>query len=101
MSLYLCSSGSNARGESRALEGRRVSSKSPAVSKTRELLGGSTENCVSRRGVIDLPCGQISARHEHEKIDISLNSTHSYQALPASRQGLALKSEDLQSRGVL
>ena len=30
VSLYLCSSGSNARGESRALEGRRVSSKSPS-----------------------------------------------------------------------
>ena len=29
VSLYLCSSGSNARGESRAREGRRVSSKSP------------------------------------------------------------------------
>ena len=29
-SLYLCSSGSNARGESRAREGRRVSSKSPS-----------------------------------------------------------------------
>ena len=28
-SLYLCSSGSNARGELRALEGRRVSSKKP------------------------------------------------------------------------
>ena len=28
--LYLCSSGSNARGESRAREGRRVSSKSPS-----------------------------------------------------------------------
>ena len=30
VSLYLCSSGSNARGESRAREGRRVSSKSPS-----------------------------------------------------------------------
>ena len=30
VSLYLCSSGSNARGESRAGEGRRVSSKSPS-----------------------------------------------------------------------
>ena len=29
VSLYLCSSGSNARGESRAREGRRVSSKNP------------------------------------------------------------------------
>ena len=30
VSMYLCSSGSNARGESRAREGRRVSSKSPS-----------------------------------------------------------------------
>ena len=30
VSLYLCSFGSNARGESRAREGRRVSSKSPS-----------------------------------------------------------------------
>ena len=30
MSLYLCSSRSNARGKSRALEGSRVSSKSPS-----------------------------------------------------------------------
>ena len=30
VSLYLCSSGSNTRGESRAQEGRRVSSKSPS-----------------------------------------------------------------------
>ena len=30
VALYLCSSGSNARGESRALEGRRVSLKSPS-----------------------------------------------------------------------
>ena len=30
VSLYLCSSGSNARGELRAREGRRVSSKSPS-----------------------------------------------------------------------
>ena len=30
VSLHLCSSGSNARGESRAREGRRVSSKSPS-----------------------------------------------------------------------
>ena len=30
VSLYLCSSGSNARGESKALEGRRVSSNSPS-----------------------------------------------------------------------
>ena len=30
VSLILCSSASNARGESRALEGRRVSSKSPS-----------------------------------------------------------------------
>ena len=29
VSLFLCSSGSNARGKSRALEGRRVNSKSP------------------------------------------------------------------------
>ena len=30
VSLFLCSSGSNARGVARALEGRRVSSKSPS-----------------------------------------------------------------------
>ena len=30
VSLYLCSSGSNAQGESRAREGRHVSSKSPS-----------------------------------------------------------------------
>ena len=30
VSLYLCSSGSNTRGESRSLEGRRVCSKSPS-----------------------------------------------------------------------
>ena len=31
VSLYLCSSGSNTRGKSRALEGRRVSSKIPSM----------------------------------------------------------------------
>ena len=35
-SLYLCSSGSDARGESRALEGRRVSSKSPSRVRDRD-----------------------------------------------------------------
>ena len=36
VSLYLCSSGSNARGESRAQEGRRVSSKSPSRVRDRD-----------------------------------------------------------------
>ena len=36
VSLYLCSSGSNARGESRALEGRCVSSKSPSKVRDRD-----------------------------------------------------------------
>ena len=48
VSLYLCSSGSNARG-SRGSE-----------TETRELLGGTEENSVSQTGVIDLPSRQIN-----------------------------------------
>ena len=44
VSLYLCSSGSNARGESRAREGRRVSSKSPSRVRDRD------EGVVGRNG---------------------------------------------------
>ena len=36
VSMYLCSSGSNARGEPRALEGRHVSSKSPSRVRDRD-----------------------------------------------------------------
>ena len=62
VSLFLCSSGSNARSESSAVEGRRVSSKSPTrdTEIVSELLGETTENSVSRRGVIDLPFEQIN-----------------------------------------
>ena len=63
VSLFLCSSGSNVRGESRALEGYRDSSKSPStVQNGEELLGGTEERGkkFSRRGVIDLPTRQIN-----------------------------------------
>ena len=49
VSLYLCSSGSNARGQSRVLDGVLVSVVLEATdeTKTSELLGGTEENSVS------------------------------------------------------
>ena len=49
VSLYSFSSGSNAQGESRALEGRRVSSESLKgfETETKKLLGGMEENSFS------------------------------------------------------
>ena len=49
VSLYLCSSGSNAGGELRVLEGHRVSSKAlqGSETETRKLLGGTEEKNVS------------------------------------------------------
>ena len=47
VSLYICSSGSNARGESRALEGRRVSSKKRVQNRDEEVAGRNyRELCV-------------------------------------------------------
>ena len=58
VSLYLHSSRSNSRGESKALEGRRVSSKSPSrVRDGDEGVAGRMR--FPRWGVIDLPGGQI------------------------------------------
>ena len=48
VSLTLCRSGRNARGKSRALEGRCVSSKALQGSETRELLGETKENSFPR-----------------------------------------------------
>ena len=75
MSLFLCSSGSNVRGESRALEGYRDSSKSPStVQNGEELLGGTEERGKKfpRRGVIDLPTRQINIFFLSGLTDISL-----------------------------
>ena len=63
VSLYLCSSASNARGESRAREGRRVSSKSPSRVWDRDK-GSCWEErkriVFPRGGVIDLNSKQIN-----------------------------------------
>ena len=47
VSLFLCSSGSNAQGESRALEGCLVSSKSPSRVRDRDegVARGTKEKC--------------------------------------------------------
>ena len=50
MTLYLCSSGSNARGELRALERAPCQLKKPfkgSETETRELLGGTEEKSLS------------------------------------------------------
>ena len=49
VSLYLCSSGSNARGESRPEKGAVSAQKAlqGSETETRELLGGTEENSVS------------------------------------------------------
>ena len=75
VSLYLCSSGSNAREESRALEGRSVSSKSPSrvqdgdkgVAKRNE-----REKCFPDEGSLICPPGKSMILHkkETEKIEI-------------------------------
>ena len=58
MSLYLGSSGSNTRGESRVLEGRHVSSK---ALQDEGAAGRNRWGIVfTRQGVIDLPPRQIS-----------------------------------------
>ena len=63
VSLYLFSSGTNAQGKSRALEGRRVSSKSP--SRVRDGDKGvpgrnGRDQYFPRQEVIDLPSRQIN-----------------------------------------
>ena len=63
VSLFLCSSGSSARGEARTLQGGRVTAQKAlqgSKAETRELLGGTKENRVSRLAVIDLPSRQIN-----------------------------------------
>ena len=64
VSFYLCSSEKNAPGQSRNIEGPSVSAQKAlqgSKPETRELLGGTTENSVSRRGVsIDLLTTQIN-----------------------------------------
>ena len=72
MSLFLCSSGSNAQGKLRALEGRRVNSKAlqGSLKETRDLVGGNgngnddLKQCLERKvvhqlGVVDLPNRRI------------------------------------------
>ena len=58
----LCSSVNNAQGESRALEGRRVSSKSPSRVRDREegVAGRNGREKHFRQGVIDLTSRQIN-----------------------------------------
>ena len=60
-SMYLCSSGSNTRGEWGVLNGAVSVQKALQGSKTEtgEFLGGTKENSVSRPRVIDLPSRQI------------------------------------------
>ena len=62
MSLFLCSSGSNAQGESRALEGRRVSSRGPSRvwDGDQGVAGRNIREPFSPEwGDIDLPSRQI------------------------------------------
>ena len=62
--LYLCSSRSNARGEVRALEGLRVSTKSPSRMRDRGegvVERNYREKCRIENNVINLPLRQISA----------------------------------------
>ena len=69
VSLYLCSSGSNARGESRAREGRRVSSKSPSrVRDGDEEVAGRNgrEYCSPNEGSLICPPGKSMIFHKKE-----------------------------------
>ena len=69
MSLYLCSSGSNARGKSRAWEGRRVSSKSPSrVRDGDEGVAGRNgrEYCFPDEGSLICPPGKSMSFYKKE-----------------------------------
>ena len=61
VSMYLCSSGSNAQDKLRPFKGTVSVQKALQGSKTetRELLGGTEDNSVSRKGVIDVFCRLI------------------------------------------
>ena len=69
VSLYRCSSGSNARGELRAWEGRRVSSKSPSrVRDGDEGVAGRNvrELCFPDEGSLICPPGKSMSCHKKE-----------------------------------
>ena len=69
VSLYLCSSGSNARGESRAQEGRRVSSKSPSRVRDGDegvVRRNGREQCFSDKGSLICPPGKSMSFHKKE-----------------------------------
>ena len=75
VSLYLCSSGSNARGKSRALEGRRVSSKSLSrVQDGDEGVAGRNgrEWCFPNEGLLICPPGKSMIFHKREIKKIEL-----------------------------
>ena len=68
-SLYLCSPRSNARGESRALEGRRVSSKSPSRVRVGDKgVAGRNykEQCFPDEGSLICPPGKSMSFHKKE-----------------------------------
>ena len=65
VSLYLCSSSSNAQGQSRALEGHLVSSKSLSrVRDVDEVVAGGTEE--KSPGVIFFPLGKEMILYKKE-----------------------------------
>ena len=75
VSLYLCSSGSNVPGESRAKEGHRVSSKSPSRVRDRdEGVAGRNgrEQCFPDEGSLICPPGKSMSFHKKETEKIEL-----------------------------
>ena len=72
VSLYLCSSGSNAQGESRAREGRCVSSKNPSRRRRGSCWEERKRRVFPRRGVIVLPSGKSMSFHKKETEKIEL-----------------------------
>ena len=88
VSLYLWSSRSNTRGESRTLEGHRVSSKSP--SRVRDGDGGvagrnGRDKCFPDKGVIDLPSRQIHDFFYKRETEKSCVSCQTLTGLKASK----------------
>ena len=78
VSLYLCSSGSNARGKLSALEGRRVSSKSPSKFRDRHKRVAGRKRQKSKQKIellIAIPANiQGLTRSEIEQLLFDLNS---------------------------
>ena len=71
VSLYLCSSGSNAQGESRALEGRHISSKSPSrvLDGDEEVAGRNERESKRRKRISNKTKENFSQERKQKKLE--------------------------------